>query len=213
MIKKYYNSYGLRFLKHFSLYCNFVKDYLLFKKQSNTKLRKLNVLWKDKKVFLKDKETSLTFNRHYVYHLAWAARIMKRTLPDKHIDISSSIYFSTMVSAFIPTYFYEFRPMNLNLDGLYNREGNLTALPFRDDSIMSLSSMHVIEHIGLGRYGDPIDSDGDLKAVSELKRVMKIGGNLLIVVPVGKPKVVFNAHRIYSYKNIVGMNAETIVEK
>ena len=58
--------------------------------------------------------------------------------------------------------------------------------------------MHTIEHIGLGRYGDPIDPDGDLKAINELKRVCAVGGNLLLVVPVGKQRIMFNAHRIYN---------------
>jgi hypothetical protein len=63
--------------------------------------------------------------------------------------------------------------------------------------------MHVIEHIGLGRYGDPLDPKGDLKAISELKRVMAIGGDLLFVVPIGQPKIMFNAHRIYSYEHVL----------
>jgi hypothetical protein len=62
--------------------------------------------------------------------------------------------------------------------------------------------MHVIEHVGLGRYGDPLDPEGDLKAIVELKRVLAFGGTLLFVVPVGKPKIMFNAHRIYSYRQI-----------
>ena len=63
--------------------------------------------------------------------------------------------------------------------------------------------MHTIEHVGLGRYGDPIDPNGDIKAIEELKRVTATGGNLLFVTPVGKPKIEFNAHRIYSYEQIV----------
>ena len=63
--------------------------------------------------------------------------------------------------------------------------------------------MHVVEHVGLGRYGDPIDPEGDLKAIAELIRVLAKGGNLLFVVPIGKPKLMFNAHRIYSYSQIV----------
>jgi hypothetical protein len=50
--------------------------------------------------------------------------------------------------------------------------------------------MHVLEHIGLGRYGDPIDSEGDLKVILELKRVLSTDGNFILVVPIGKPKVV-----------------------
>ena len=52
--------------------------------------------------------------------------------------------------------------------------------------------MHVIEHIGLGRYGDEMDPDGDLKAIDELKRVLSRKGDLLFVVPVGKPKIMYN---------------------
>jgi ubiquinone/menaquinone biosynthesis C-methylase UbiE len=63
--------------------------------------------------------------------------------------------------------------------------------------------MHVVEHIGLGRYGDPVDYDGDVKAMAELARVVKQGGTLLFVVPVGRPRIVYNAHRIYSYQHIL----------
>ena len=63
--------------------------------------------------------------------------------------------------------------------------------------------MHTVEHVGLGRYGDPINPDGDLKAISELKRTLANGGSLLFVVPVGKPKIEFNAHRIYSFEQII----------
>ena len=69
--------------------------------------------------------------------------------------------------------------------------------------IKSLSCMHVIEHIGLGRYGDPMDFEGDLKAIAEIKRVVSAGGDLLFVVPIGKSIIMYNAHRIYAYKQIV----------
>lgn len=63
--------------------------------------------------------------------------------------------------------------------------------------------MHTIEHIGLGRYGDTVDPDGDIKAIRELQRVVKPGGSILFVIPIGKPKIQFNAHRIYSYDMIM----------
>jgi hypothetical protein len=62
--------------------------------------------------------------------------------------------------------------------------------------------MHTIEHIGLGRYGDEIDPQGDIKSINELKRVLKPGGDLLFVTPVGRSRIEFNAHRIYSYEQI-----------
>ncbi|MEN0111129.1 MAG: DUF268 domain-containing protein, partial [Planctomycetota bacterium] len=72
-------------------------------------------------------------------------------------------------------------------------------------SVASASCMHVLEHIGLGRYGDPVDPDGDRKAAAELERIIAPGGDLLIVTPVGKPRVCFNAHRVYSFELLRGL--------
>jgi SAM-dependent methyltransferase len=152
---------------------------------------------------LDDNSTNTGFDRHYVFHVAWAVRIVKAINPAFHTDISSSLYFCTTLSAFIPVKFYDYRPAQLDLDQLSSESADLTKLSFADNSLDSLSCLHTIEHIGLGRYGDPIDYDGDLKAIAELKRVVKPGGSLLFVTPVGKPKIMYNAHRIYSYDQII----------
>ena len=149
-----------------------------------------------------DDTATTDFEPHYTYHPAWAARILAKTSPKKHIDISSTLKFCSIVSAFIPIEFYDYRPAKLKLEGLACKKADLLKLPFADDSVDSLSCMHTIEHIGLGRYGDEIDYDGDLKAIKELKRVLAPNGNLLVVVPIGKPKIEFNAHRIYAYAQI-----------
>src|SRR5690606_7074270 len=61
-----------------------------------------------------------------------------------------------------------------------------------------------IEHIGLGRYGDPIDPEGDIKACKELSRILAKGGSLLFVTPVGGEAIIeWNAHRIYTYEAIL----------
>ncbi len=53
-------------------------------------------------------------------------------------------------------------------------------------------------------YGTPPpDFDGELKAIAELNRVLAVGGNLLFVVPIEQPKIMFNAHRIYSYDQVL----------
>ena len=107
-----------------------------------------------------------------------------------------------MLSAFIPVEFYDFRPADITLTGLQSKKGDLLSLPFKTNSVVSISCMHTVEHVGLGRYGDPLDPNGDLKAIAELKRVLAVDGSLLFVVPIGKAKMCFNAHRIYSYKQI-----------
>jgi hypothetical protein len=143
------------------------------------------------------------FDRHYVYHVAWAARVLAATQPARHVDIGSLLEFSAMLSATIPTHFYDFRPPDYQLDGLATAEADLTNLQFPDDSMGSLSCMHVVEHIGLGRYGDPLSPTADVVAMRELARVLAPGGNLLFVVPVGRPRVCFNAHRVYAYEMVL----------
>lgn len=180
-----------------------LSDFLFFKKLEleNNKRFKNNIL--ASYPCIKDKTVKTGFDRHYVYHTAWAARKVKEINPEFHIDISSSLYFSGIVSAFVPIKFYDYRPAEIKLDGLESLTADLLNLSFETNSISSLSCMHVVEHIGLGRYGDYLDYNGDLKAIEELKRVLAVGGNILFVVPLGsKAKIEFNAHRIYTYEQI-----------
>lgn len=158
--------------------------------------------WGERFACLGQKTRSSEFDRHYVYHSSWAARILARTRPERHVDISSSLYFVGIVSAFVPVTHYDYRPPDLHLDNLTTSFADLAALPFANGSVMSLSCMHVVEHVGLGRYGDPLDPEGDMKAMCELTRVLAPGGQLLFVAPVGRPCIRFNAHRIYGYEQI-----------
>lgn len=177
-------------------------DFIKFKKLSNQLPLRFSLLRKNKRLIYEDsKETS--FDTHYIYHPAWAARILAQIRPPYHVDISSKLDFSTIVSAFIPVRFYDYRPAQISLSNLTSEYADLLNLPFKDASIPSLSCMHVVEHIGLGRYGDAIDPEGDLKAMRELERVLSHKGTFLFVVPIGKPQIQFNAHRIYSYKQIL----------
>ncbi len=180
----------------------FKKNLLAFKESIITERFSLN---KDDFFILLDEATENTsFDRHYVYHTAWAVRKLKETAPEKHVDIGSSLYFSALGSVVAPILFYDYRPAQLFLPELETAHANLLDLHMQDNSVHSLSCMHVIEHIGLGRYGDPIDYDGDLKAIDELKRILKPGGNLFFVVPIGcKAKIQYNAHRIYTYDQIL----------
>jgi SAM-dependent methyltransferase len=183
---------------------SFKADFMKFKTLSETSENlRFAVLWEDKYPCLDDKTSNTGFDSHYIYHPAWAARILASIMPDYHIDISSTLTFSTMLSAFMPVKFYDYRPPILQLNNLQCDFIDLNALPFETNSVDTLSCMHTVEHIGLGRYGDKLDPEGDLKAIKELKRVVRPGGSLLFVVPVGQPKLMFNAHRIYGYSQII----------
>lgn len=64
------------------------------------------------------------------------------------------------------------------------------------DAVVSLSA---IEHIGLGHYGDPLDADGDSKAVANAWRWLKPGGWLYLDVPYSPVgyRVCGTSHRQY----------------
>lgn len=177
-------------------------DFLKFQGRDKTQRFSLSVF--DFYPQIKDKTIKTNFDAHYVYHTSWAARKVKEINHERHTDISSSLFFSGIVSAFMPIDFYDYRPADLKLSNLTSNQVDLLKLPFESGSIKSLSCMHTVEHIGLGRYGDQIDPEGDLKAINELQRVLAKDGSLLFVVPVGRAKIEFNAHRIYSYEQVTG---------
>jgi SAM-dependent methyltransferase len=153
---------------------------------------------------LNDDTATTNFDTHYVYHVAWAIRKIAAARPRKHIDFASSVNFCTTVSAICETEFHDFRPAPIVLDGLTCLKADLTQLEMGDDTLESVSCMHVVEHVGLGRYGDPLDACGDLQAIKELKRVIRPGGVLYFVAPTGIPGIYFNAHRVYSAQSILG---------
>ena len=70
--------------------------------------------------------------------------------------------------------------------------------PVKFDAVFSISSY---EHDGLGRYGDPLDPDGDLKAMTKVREeILKKEGLLYFGVPVGRDTLFWNAHRMYGTK-------------
>lgn len=181
----------------------FREKYEAFSKLASGKDDRFDIRWQDTEPILGEDKPGHSFDRHYVYHVGWAARKVREIAPEYHVDISSSLYFSSIVSAFVPVRFFDYRIALLHLDNLTCGQADLLQLQFPDNSLPALSCMHVVEHVGLGRYGDSLDPLGDLRAMRELSRVVMPGGSLLFVVPVGVPRVCFNSHRVYGYEQII----------
>ncbi len=187
-----------RVIRHARAFARFVAEFRAFHAMQAGAGMHRAVRWKERYPCLEDRTSSTHYPVDYVYHTAWGARVLAATRPTRHVDISSFLYFGVVVSAFVPVEFYDYRAADIVLDGYRSGRADLIRLPFASGSIGSLSCMHVVEHVGLGRYGDPLDPEGDQKAVRELIRVLAPGGDLLLVVPMGRPRIEFNAHRIYS---------------
>lgn len=205
-----------KFLQNYIFFMNgyipFLKDFRKFS-ELNKEDKRFNAKWSERYPSVLDRTKNTDFNRHYVYHTSWAARKVKEINPEYHVDVSSSLYFAGILSSFIPVHFYDYRPAELVLDNFTSKAGDLLNLPFEDNSVKCLSCMHVVEHVGLGRYGDPLDPKGDIKAMNELKRVIAKGGYLLFVVPMGKPNIEYNSHRIYSLSMIKEYFSDMILEE
>ena len=150
-----------------------------------------------------DRTRTTPFDAHYFYQDIWAFKRIQVSGTPSHVDVGSRAIFVGMLTAITKVTFIDIRPLVVNLENFDSIPGSILALPFSDNSVPSLSCLHVAEHIGLGRYGDPLDPEGTKKATGELARVLAPRGNLYFSVPVGKPRVCFNAHRIHSPQQIL----------
>lgn len=142
---------------------------------------------------------------HYFLQDLWAAEFLHKNNIKEHVDIGSRLDgFIAHILLFCKVAYIDILPLDIRIDGLSFRQGSILNLPFEDNSVNSLSSLHVIEHIGLGRYGDPVDPDGYMKAAGELARVLKPGGHLLMSTPVGgRERLCFDTQRIFDPQTIL----------
>lgn len=70
-----------------------------------------------------------------------------------------------------------------------------------------------IEHVGLGRYGDVKDADGDLKAIEHMRGLLKPGGVMLLTIPVGRDATFAPLHRVYGKDRLPRLLAGYVIEE
>jgi SAM-dependent methyltransferase len=150
-------------------------------------------------------ETNGDLKSHYFHEDLLVAQRVFENRPVKHVDVGSRVDgFVAHVASFREIEVFDIRPqeaivknmkfvtadfMNIQAD-LYN---------YTD----SLSSLNVIEHFGLGRYGDPIDVNGHLKGLDNMYKVLKPGGKFYFSTPIGPQRIEFNAHRVFSMEYLL----------
>jgi SAM-dependent methyltransferase len=161
--------------------------------------------WRDAFPKVGDRVLTSPYDAHYLPQDTWAARRVAEHGPERHVDVGSRVELACFLTAVTRVAFVDIRPLDADIEDLEPIEGSALDLPFDDGSLPSVSCLHVAEHIGLGRYGDPLDPAGTRKTIAELQRVTAPGGQLLFSLPVGRPRVCFNAHRVHDPREILSL--------
>jgi len=190
---------GLRDIAALWRYPFFVRDWLRFRRLGG----RAAVL--DFYPCLHDRTATTGVDSHYFHQAIWGFKRIQSNLPESHVDVGSDVRWVGMLTCVTRVCFIDIRPLSIQLDNYESKEGSIVALPFPDRSLSSVSSLHVIEHIGLGRYGDPIDPEGSAKAGAELMRVLAPGGRLYISMPIGNARVQFNGQRVFSVADVLAL--------
>jgi SAM-dependent methyltransferase len=141
---------------------------------------------------------------HYFHQDLLVAQKIFRHEPRKHVDFGSRIDgFVAHVASFRELEVLDYRDLPTVIPNVRFRRCDLGQLPPEFHRCCdSLSCLHVLEHVGLGRYGDPIDMRGHVKALENLAKMLIPGGTLYLSVPFGVERIEYNAHRIFGLQTI-----------
>jgi glycosyltransferase involved in cell wall biosynthesis/SAM-dependent methyltransferase len=142
----------------------------------------------------------------YFHQDLYVARLIHEANPEKHLDIGSRTDgFIAHVASFREIELIDIRPIKSQVKNIFFRQADLMNLP-EDliDYCDSVSSLHAIEHFGLGRYGDPVDYYGHLKGINNITKILKKGGVFYFSVPMGNvQRIEFNEQRVFSLDYLI----------
>lgn len=136
---------------------------------------------------------------HYFHQDLLVAKLIYEHKPKRHLDIGSRVRgFVAHVASFRSIEVIDIRPLGRSVhENIKFRQGNLMQ-PQDIEETDSISCLHAVEHFGLGRYNDPIDTEGHNKAITNLISLISPNGRLYISFPIGKSdQIHFNAHRVF----------------
>jgi hypothetical protein len=146
-----------------------------------------------------NQEGGSTKSEYFWQDLFIAQRIFESN-PIRHVDIGSRIdSFVAHVASYREIEVFDIRSINSKIPNVVFRQADLMDTASSQANYCdSLSCLHALEHFGLGRYGDPINADGYKHGISNMARLLKPGGTFYLSVPIGRERVEFNAHRVFS---------------
>ena len=184
----------------------FLRDYYCLKKQEKGSTGKFPFAkWYP---CLKDwRSSSGEASGHYFHQDLMVARHIWAANPVKHVDIGSRVDgFVAHVAVFREIEVFDVRPQESKIQNITFKQADLMSHDFAlRDYCDSISSLHAIEHFGLGRYGDPVDYDGHVTGLRNIHTTLKKGGTFYFAVPIGPQRIEFNAHRVFSVAYLLKM--------
>lgn len=152
---------------------------------------------------------------HYFHQDLFVASRIFINKPERHIDIGSRTDgFVAHVAVFRKIEIIDIRKQISTVKNIVFTQADLMMLPAElINSCDSISSLHAIEHFGLGRYGDPIDYNGHFKAIENITKMLKPGGCFYFSVPIGEQRIEFNAQRVFSVKYLIDLFENNFILK
>jgi SAM-dependent methyltransferase len=144
---------------------------------------------------------------HYFYQDLYIAREIFKADPEKHVDVGSRIDgFVAHLAVFRNVEVFDVRNITEEIPGVKFVKADLMRRDFPYvDYTDSVSSLHAIEHFGLGRYGDPVDVNGHIKGLDNIYRMLKKNGRFYFSVPIGPQRIEYDAHRVFSVKYLLDL--------
>jgi SAM-dependent methyltransferase len=143
----------------------------------------------------------------YFHQDLYVAQKIFESKPIKHLDIGSRVDgFVAHVASFRKIEIIDIRPITSSVTNISFRQADLMLMPEELTNYYdSVSSLHAIEHFGLGRYGDPIDYFGHIKAINNIAKILKTDGIFYFSVPMGPQRIEFNEQRVFSLKYLLNL--------
>ena len=135
---------------------------------------------------------------HYFWQDLIVAKWIFDQNPSAHLDIGSRLDgFVAHLLTFRKVEIIDIRPAKNKIPNLVVHVGDATGkIQVTEEEYESVSSLHSVEHFGLGRYGDPIRINGHYEGLVSIAGKVKLGGILYVSFPIGRTVTEFNSQRV-----------------
>lgn len=180
-----------------------LNEYLVFRRQ-NAGLETAWPLRFNAPYFCDRNDAGGVASGHYFHQDLLIARRIYVAKPEKHVDVGSRVDgFVAHVAVFREIEVIDVRPINSKVHNIIFKQDDLMGPKSElGEYCDSLSCLHALEHFGLGRYGDKVDSEGYVKGFESLSLMLRSNGILYLSVPIGAERVEFNGQRVFSLRRV-----------